>query len=425
MKYLRKIYFIFYIFCFLFAPPFINNINLLILLGIYSIVILIFKYPKELISILKTKDFIKVFFLLLIYMFIYFISYAVSSIFFNYDITQNLILNFYSIFLSFFITFICSIYVVIKAKEYGYTTEELINCFIMAAVVQLIICLLCLYAPAFRAWTISKMIKENNSRFFTSQWLTERRFYGFSNNLLDLFGFGVGLLSCLSLFNSENSKKYLIISLLLLIICALNSRTGLIIFALGLIIFVFYKIVNKKIKIYQFIITSLIIIFSFILSYNIILKLSPNTIDWVKNDIISFVSKDDYNGTASIIYNKNFWILPEDYGLLFGKGFSVSAYSQFKVEGIAHSDCGYINEIWKAGFVGLIIYLCINFFILLKCVKYESNLNMKWYYIFCLFACLAFMVKGDLIGNNPGNVLIYTMFVHYLYKNKEVNSNEK
>lgn len=426
MNLVKKLYLVVYIFFFLFAPPFIPKINMSLILGTFSFLILIFKYPKKTINLYKTKDMMTLLLLLFIYFAMYFISFSVASVFMEYNLNDNFIINMYSLFLNFVITFICSTYLVIKTDEYGFTKEMLIRYILYATCLQVLIALLSLTIPAFKSWTLSKMLKDNNVKLISSPWITSRRFYGFSNNLLDLFGFGVGIISMIPLFYSNKDVKKFLYSPIILILAVLNSRSGIVIFLLGLIVFIWYMLKTKKISFSKLVKTTVLLFILISIIYSLVAAFSPNTISWIKNDFSSFFSSDSDNGTATAIYSSNFWTIPSDARMILGAGFNVSAYSTSRVENIVHSDCGYINEIWKVGFVGLALYLLINIYIIKKCIDYEDDIRYKYMYIAFLIGMLAFLVKATLNGYNPGNVVIYTMFVKAIYqKKKEVDYDEK
>lgn len=424
---MAKFWLTIYIFCFLFAPPLIPGINFSFILGGITLCILLIKYPKRLVSFLKKKNFIKVISLLGIYTLLFLFAYFLGSMFKNQDVSDNFLLNLYSIFLNFVITFICGIYLVFKCEDLEITRHELIKFFIYAGLIQFAIAMFALVNPAFREWTIKMMTKETNAGLMSTPWLLERRFYGLSNNLLDLFGFGMGIIAAMTLFyaSAEDKKKFLLATPLLLVVSVLNSRTGILIFAIGLIVWFIGLIVLKKIKITKIILYSVSAILVTILGIQLISHFSPHTLDWIQKDFKSFIDPNATDGTATEIYSDNFWALPEGYQVLVGSGHNASAYSSYRVEDQVHTDNGYVNEIWKVGIIGLIVYMLLNFFIIKQSYVNENERLYKIMYIFFGISMVVFLVKGSLVGYNPGNVIIYTLFLYSIAQPKELKHEKK
>jgi|GEM_PF-4567520 len=412
-KNISKAYLVFYVFCFLFAPPLIPGINFSIILGIFSAVMILLKYGKKLTTLFRSKALKKVSFLIFAYIAVYLISWVISMKTNNADIYENGVINIYSFFLNFVITFICSIYLVFKCDDMNIDKYELIKYFIYAGLIQLGIALVALLSPEFKTFTIDLMRKETNERLLNSTWLVERRFFGLSNNLLDLFGFGTGIIATLPLFYATKTgkKHYLLLSPLLAIVPLLNARSGIVIYLLGIIVWIIGMIISKRLGAMRVIFVTPIIIVLFMAAYNAVSVLSPGTIEWVENDIASFMTSDSNGGTASIIYSNEYWNMPEGSNLLIGAGHNVSAYSSLKVKNIEYTDNGYINELWKVGLIGIIIYFLINLNMLSFCYKEEKDIIIKTLYIFFGMAMIVMLVKCSLMGYNPGNVIIYTMFI--------------
>ena len=406
-----KCYLVGYIFWFLFAPPLFPGINPSIILAVFSLSMIVFRYRKEVGRIIKDGRFKKVCIFIISYIIIYLISWALSLRFDNEDVYGNGVINLYSILLNFGVTFICALYLISYCLKRKINRIEIIKYFVYAGALQLAIALNTLVSPEFKQWTLEAMMKETNEALLKSTWLTERRFYGFSNNLLDLFGFGIGILAILPLYYAtiKEKKLFALWSPVLLILSILNARTGLVIYAIGIIVWTISLMVNGKLNIAKIFLTIPAIIIGLFASYWIVNAYSPGTIEWIKTDISSFFD-DNTIGTASAINSEEFWTFPTGSDLIIGTGHNISAYSEYRVSGDVYSDNGYVNEIWKVGIIGLIIYLVLNFYILRIPFKYEKGI-MKSLYVFFGLSIIVFLVKGSLMGYNPGNVIIYTLFL--------------
>lgn len=426
-----EIYLVIYMFFFLFAPPFIPKINITFILALYSFLLIIIKYLKKLKILFSKKEFKKIILLLILYNVLYLFSYSINTIIDNANYFSNYVINCYSFVLNFIMTIICAIYFVFKIDELQFNIIDVIRVIIEAGLIQLILCICSLINPNFKQWTLDKMIKDSNKKLLSTPWILERRFYGFSNNLLDLFGFGMGIIAFLPIVQAElTQKKHLIILTPLLIITSfLNARTGIVILIIGILLYAIYKLINKKINPIKIFIVGIIIFIVLIAMYRLIYTYSYNTISWVINDFLSFTEESNNIGTADQLFSNTFWTLPEPSKLLFGAGHSVSGYNENIIKNITNdsinttkyirSDVGYINEIWKIGLVGCFIYLYIHHY-MIKCMKKnESNKVLRLLFDFFEISILVFMIKGSTMGYNPGNVIIYTMAIIYVYNEKK------
>lgn len=424
---LKEIFLVLYIFCFLFSPP-IFSVNLLLILSIYSFLAIIFKYPKKLKNLFNKKEFKKIILIITIYFVVYSLSVLINYLFDGSKFTSNYFINYYSFLLNFPATIVCSIYLIFKCDDLKLSFDEVIRLFIFAGLVQAIIAIATLVLPSFRQWTLDRMLDENNARYLESPWIIARRFYGFSNNLLDLFGFGTGILAVLPLYYAKNTGKYkyLLFIPVLLIVPLLNSRSGLLIFALGLVMFIFGTIFTRKINILNYLKYFIILILILVFGMYLVQIFSPDTLTWIKNDFMSFTSSDT-SGTATKLFDKSWWQLPPLQYWLLGTGHNVSAYSSYAADIAAHSDVGYINEMWKSGLIGSLIMFVYIIYITTISKKLQKSVYYKILFVFFLIASFIMLIKGNIFSYNPGNVIIYTLAIWtiYNYKKEESESNEK
>lgn len=423
---------IIFIFCFLFAPPVIPNFNFIFIVFSYSIIMITIKYRSKLKRMLNIKSIRNIIKIIFIYFCIYILSMLINSLIDGEEFINNYLINMYAIVLAFPIIITCSLYLIFRCDELGIDFDNLIQLFIKAGMIQAMIALITLISPAAKNWTISMMYKATGDKLLNTPWLTARRFYGFAHSMLDMFGFGTGILAVLPLYYSAKTKKglYLLLSPILLIVPALNARSGLIMFALGLIVYYIYMVMKREIKfgaVLKYFVIIMIIVAMGIYLINI---WSPDTLTWIAKDFKSFILSEDTNneGTADQLFSKEFWQLPPTIGIIIGTGHNISGYSEYAVEGIEHSDVGYVNELWKTGIIGsFLLYYFIHY--LIKNAVQNSNSNKyKGMFIFFEIAVFVFMIKATIFTYNPGNVIIYTlalMAIYTNYKSKETENNEQ
>ncbi len=410
---------ILFAFCFLFAPPFFPEINSVLILTIYSFIMIILKYKNRLKNILKNNNIKKCLTILTIYFIIYITSILINGLITGNWYLKNYIINIYSFVLAFPVTFTCSFYLIFRCEDLNLKFDDLIKIFIKAGLIQAVICVLTLIIPPLKNLLVEIMLYNTGDEHLSVPWLVSRRFYGFSNSMLDLFGFGTGIIAVLALFYGlKHGHKYLMLTPLLLAVPFLNSRSGLIIFAIGFIFFLICVFTNEKFKnLKKYIFFSVLgILFLFLIIY----IFSPNTIDWIINDFSSFFIQND--GTASVLFSNDFWKIPHLENLLIGTGYSVSGYSEFAVPMIAHSDVGYINELWKVGIIGsLVIYYFVLYFHK-KIYLLSKTIECRNMFSFFFLAISVFMIKCTVFTYNPGSVVIYTLgFMFFLENEKEAN----
>lgn len=425
---LKYIGFVIYIFCYLFSPPIIPNVNFILIVFAYSVIAILIKYRKQLVQTFKLSNIKKLIKILIVYVTIYLLSIIFNGILSQKWYIDNYIINIYSLILAFPITITCSLYIIYRSEELKIDFWNLIKFFIYAGVIQAIIALLMLCFPAIKSFFINLMYYTTKDELLLDVWITSRRFYGFANSMLDLFGFGTGILALLPVYYGLNvNKKFIILSPLLLIVPLLNSRSGLVIYAIGLFLFMITSFRKMKVKdIVKYVIVILIVLAVIIA---IITIFSPNTIDWIIKDFKSFIftSENEEIGTADVLFSKEFWTIPPIENWLIGTGYSVSGYSNYAVEGITHSDVGYINEFWKTGIIGS----CVLYYFIYTMLKMayisdstEKSKLVRHIFVFFGIAIIVFMIKGSVLSYNPGMAIIYTFALMKIIEKGEDNERE-
>ena len=414
----KEIFLIIYIFLLLFAPPFFKNINLLLILAFFSAIIIVVKYRNKIKLIIKNHYLKKGLFLIGIYYMWQVLSIFINILFGEVHI-YNYIINFYSMFLVVPMTFICCIYIVFYSYDNEIDFNQLIKIIIYAGLIQSVITLLAFLFPNITETLLNIMYDNTGEKLYLNNYHTTRRFFGFANNLLDSFGFGVGILSTLPLFYSvKNGKKWLITVPFLLLVPLLNSRTGLLMFIIGFIIWIIYLFKNNLFQSYSKIFIYLFI--STIFLFFITAILYPTTIGWIINDFLSFLNVK--NGTANILFSKDFWTLPKLINIVIGKGILVAGFGGLKNYLGFTSDVGYINEIWKTGIVGIIIMLVL-FVYIIRFIFKNVDKCYKFFAIFIFVSVLITNIKFYVYSYNPGIVVILLFFVYLAVNKVKLNNN--
>lgn len=413
------------LFIVLFAPPIIPYININIPLSFISILIIYTKYKqtaKKLICNKYVNNFIKYYCIFVLFL----IPYILFRELFNNIGLNPLLLTIYRFFL------LCPVYLInlllifCIAKTNTISSKKLIQMALYAFVIQSILSIICLLIPDVRNYFVSLMIRNESNDILFTGWQLERRFYGFSNNLLDTFGLGVGIAATIPFYLEKKvTIGSAILSFTILISTILNSRTGILIYIIGLGFYILYNLLSSKnilrtIKKYlEIIILAFIIIFILRI---VLLQISAKTLIWIEegfSGLFSVFSGDSANAADSMgrLFDSESWILPNNIiDLLFGRGHVI--YSG--IGGIAKSDVGYVNDIWLVGILGLPFFY-LPFFYLYKSLYKQNSLILKFLSIFFLTSFLVFNVKGMVIAYNTGIAIqLYIIFSILLFDFHEI-----
>ena len=419
-----KIYLVAYMFFLLFLPPLIKKINILLPLFVFSLFFIVFKYREEAKRLIIENKKKKWLYVILAYFGWYalsiLINFLISKSFYSY----NYFISLYSILLVVICVPVCALYIVLYCQDKDISFDYLIKAIIISGLIQSAIAILCLIFPWFKSLIVDIMYFNTGEKLYVHEYSLNRRFFGFANGLLDSFGFGTGLIALLPFYYSiRNSKKWLLSVPFLLLVPFLNSRTGLVVFLVGFIVFIIYIFKNKKIKEYALVFTSCMIgIAIFIL---VVLLFNRTTIDWIIRDLKSFFNSN-INGTARTLFGDYFWRLPSDLvGLILGKSVTVAAYGGVKDAFGFTSDVGYINEIWKTGIVGLGI-VCVFLWDYMKKIIKEIRIDYKFLVISLIPILMIVNIKFYVLCCNPGTtiIIIIGLYTFLNKKNKEVEEKD-
>lgn len=422
-----------YLFLVIFSPPIIPNLNIIIPVTVYSLISLTFNYKHTLLKVLKNSiiiQFIKIY--ILCYGTTFFLMYM--NIVINKELfINNFATNIYRMFILTGALLVCIIYFLVRAEALGYKFNDVIRIFVYSFLLQVGIALLAFFIPSVKSFLLTVMENNTGSDVFYREGLFSYgytyRYNGFAGTLLDTFGYGMGLAaSVIAVIGFYKSKKYLLWALLLLIPSVLNSRTGLLIAAIGFVIaFIFslFKSTPQKVlkQLGGFLVILLVVgVIFYITAIN-----SPSTVGWILDgfeSIFDFLTGQEVRAfsTADKLFSDDFWALPETArGLLFGEGFRL--YGMSEILGIA-SDVGYINHIWLAGVIGMVL-MYIPFLYLFVSI----SLSKKYPFSNAIAAVLTIsyfvmLIKGDIIGYNVGMfVNIFMAFTLTYDYSKNINEN--
>ena len=406
-----SVYLVIYLFLLIFLPPIIKDINLLLPLFVYSLFIIVLKYRKRLVDVIRKRKDTKFLKFLFLYITIYAVTIVLNGLFSGHFYLYNYFISFYSIMLVIICISICIIYMFLFCDKHNISFDDLIKYIIIASLIQSGITLMCLLSCSIKNFFITIMRENTGEILLSNPYHLERRFFGFSNNMFDSYGFGTGLISLLPLYYSiRNSKKWLIAVPFLLLIPFLNSRTGLVVFLIGFICFVIFIIKEKKYK--EYILSLVCAIALAVFGILFVWLFNKATIEWIITDIKSFFDGSIY-GTATSLFSDTGWKIPNGIFILFGKGITVAGYGGLKgVLGFS-SDVGYVNELWRTGLLGFSIIILV-FFNYIKSIYRNIRSDYKYFVLSLIPILIISHIKFHILCCNPGITIIIAISVYVL-----------
>lgn len=397
----------FYLFLCLFAPPVLPDINFVLVLAALSIPYLVSNAStaKELLSSRAARSFCGWFSAYVVYWIIIMLVNALLS---DERYISNYITSAYSFFLVVPTCLICATTALVYKSKHRLTSSQVIKAFILAGMAQSAFALAAFFDQGIKDALTTVMFENTGiSQMQEGSWIAERRFYGFANSMLDLYGFGTGILAALPaflvLFDRKTSKAWVFTIPVLLIVPFLNARTGLVLFALAIAVASLYAGRISGLSVVATMATVLMVALIAMVVLGVIAAVRPEIIDWLLGDILGTTQ----HNTFSILFGESFWNLPDPLLIVTGTGHSV-----YSITGFTHSDVGFVNEIWRTGIIGLL--LLIGAFVRPTAIVLTETQNdgALRYLLVATVVCLAVVaVKCMPITHSGGMIFLVTLIL--------------
>lgn len=322
---------------------------------------------------------------------------------------------------------ICSKY--IHSKNASAEFETIIDFVCGAGVLQSVCVLLAFINPGVRSFFVDLMVNFGGKTVYTEELLSYRS-YGFADTLLDTFGYGMGLLAGFIILKEKMTIKDIVRCGLFLIAIVLNSRTGLVVFAISILVKLMFFLKNKKMKMSS----KIILIPAIVISVLYILYargfFKTKTFLWISggfesvwNYFNNVESGYKLGSMKNSMFNESFWRLPDNwFNILFGTGHS--CYGARDILGFA-SDVGYINYIWICGLLGTVCILLLIVRIAGQRIKSSDNQYYKMVICFVLLAFLMMQIKTNVLSHTAGTFISIVLISYNPLIGKNEVSNEK
>ncbi len=409
----RDKWLVIYTFLAIFQPPFIP-VSLIYLFGFITILLSI-KYImspfwRQFLRISKIIWIARLFLVFFLYMLV---IGLIDMIFIeDADTLSTRLRSINQLVILSFLEFCIIWFLLIQFYKRGYGLRDIVVIIALAGLIQCLFALSAFMIPQLRS--LYMMFGDKN--LYENAFFIERRGYGFSINLIDTFGYGMGLIAgYMILVRWTTSHVMLFVSLILMLFTiAVNARTGIVVFFIAVIV----KLLANRSGFKRITIVGIFLILFIIIKSSIPLFLQAGmksenaTVSWISgsfNDMyyLLFASNSSTRFQMDEVgFLDHFIGLPEnEFEFIFGKGHHV--YDTNQTLGF-RTDIGYLNLFWEFGIIGGSILLLSLFWLIGKPFLYSKNPEIRMISIFNLIAYGLVLMKAILIGFNPG------VFVNYL-----------
>lgn len=421
----EEMYIIFFVFVLVFAPPILPKTNLI--LAAICMMLLLTKYKRNFSRVLYKSG--EIHWIITI---IVFVGYALTTILINSLVFDDMVqLGHYTAlfnrFLVLTVTLVaCTTYFICYTEKKAMDVKKYITYVVRAGLIQAIFVYASLLIDPIHDFFLYFLRLFGDSTLYENTWYVTIRSFGFAGTLVDTFGFGMGLIAGIALFYGVfYEKKYILYSLLIALAGTLDARTTLIIYLVSIVIVIIYFILNGKVgfvfKCGIALVLALVILNQVM---PILQEVNIDTYNWLNAGIKSvqqLLEGDETSDSMAKLFSEKMWQIPESFQLIFGSG-----HSLYGARGYAHSDVGYINDLWFVGIVGMLFLYGSIGILIIKGYRRCQSILLKMCMIFFAGATLVFNIKGSAIGYNPGTAVLFSIIFMMNYfgeqKRKDVDS---
>lgn len=319
--------------------------------------------------------------------------------------------------------------ILIKSEAKKYSLRDIIAVLVLAGLIQGACAIMAFLIPTIRSY----FLMFGDQELFSKEYFLLLRGYGFSINLLDTFGYGMGLIGSYLIFSKciKNKIFYFIALCIILFTILVNARTGIVILGLGILINII--LTSSLRKSFRRIILLSIILSLTISQINQVLdslsKSQNNTVAWVASgmsqmtNLLGASGNADQMGIDEVSFIDNFIEPPKIlFQYLFGTGHHV--YDTKKSLGF-RTDIGYLNMIWEFGIIGTSIVLIAMVSFLFYPFFKTKDLIIRKIALLNTISYGIVLMKAILIGFNPGVFVNYlTTFAVYYIISKQHSKKE-
>lgn len=409
-EHMQSLYVILFLFVLIFAPPILPKIHILV--GLFSVMMLVLMYKRTDSGVLIHKDILKWLLGVGCFFVLTFASTLINTLFYQDLVQMQHYFSLYNRYITVILVVLTScLYLQVIFKKYGYNRWHLLRYVIYTALIEATLSYMALFIPSVKDLFISIMEKNTGSVLYNNTWYITVRSYGFAGSLLDFFGWGMGIIAGISLiYGILRKRRYILYSSYILVAAVLNSRTVIVIYLIAVVIIYIYVLLKKdfltKVK---WILLTFLLAFAVKKLFDMLLVYNSTTYYWIndgleslKELLISGQASGDFGAT---LFQASWWELPSELLRLFiGTG-----HSRYRAKGYMHTDVGYVNDIWFAGILGTTIFYLNMVRLFYRNYKNSKSVIWKLIFIFIGVSMILFNVKSCAFGYNVGCGVMFTL----------------
>ena len=287
--------------------------------------------------------------------------------------------------------------------------ESIVRSLLLVGAVGTIISMLCLTIPP-----LNSFVRDNIMHITSDMRAFDHSFRGFgiSESLSSQYGYIQGILFVLGAIYFKDNKWFAYFLPFVLLSAFINARTGVIVAAVGIIIYLLY---NRN-YIYSIIIAAVIVLlYANIEAFIGALVPDADTQAWISDFFLQMESMMDEgiegSRQADILFGQMFILPDTPEQWVFGRGLSL-----FRNEiGIDSSDVGFILQL---NYGGIMYLLLLNIFMLYLVFRLMKN-NQKLFAAFFLAVYMILNIKSNYILDSGAFRLM--MLLYYVMILEGVN----
>lgn len=327
------------------------------------------------------------------------------------ELTNNRIVVVYQVFILLPMQYLCAKYVSESLRRKHYTFRKILQLIVLSGLFEALLVVLAFVSPAVRRVLLAGIVRRGGiERVYESSYILSYRGYGWADTLLDTFGYGMGLFAGLCLLCRQVGRVRYLYMVLFLFSTAVNSRTGLAIFLIAVLLWVTQQFKSRKLS-------RIAGVFLDVLCIDVVVTMvldmemfDGRTLSWISagfESIWNFLTGKTVGYRTGSMQNSllssKFWQLPESLsGLLFGTGHSV--FKTKEIIGIS-SDVGYVNYIWICGLFGTALLLSILLYWFRKGIRAAFDPELKAARVFVCLAFYVMFIKTNTLTHTAGTFL--------------------
>ncbi len=287
-------------------------------------------------------------------------------------------------------------------KRHGYSLIRFDEALIIICIIQLVCVIVAYLFPGIREFFNGFTLRNSNETLYINALnLYQGRSYGLAENLFDGLGCISALIISLAFCKGLEKKntKLNIISIVMMIIPLLNSRTGLIMAIIGVLLsLLFYQDNKHRMRTILYIILVILIAIAFVYGYQYLPEETKKWFGRGLNETLVLLKEGRLTGVYEELLVNDF-IIPDR--VLIGMGASP------EMLGFGNVDNGYVQFLWRYGLIGIIMFLVPYISMFLRVKKQSRNMNTKCICIVFIVLFFVYMFKMLPINNSAINFITF------------------